>query len=404
MQYVHGAGSKFAPFVQQPVHFREEAGDTVGYGEVTEADDLNERRFEPGVRCRLQQESFDLLPGHVVAERQLDIQKRARRSHDAHRMGDQVEIGQGREVPLLRLDLRVQQVHRGDAPEVIADRDVVARTTGLDGLQHDAGHDVAHESRGRQRDRRAEDDAVQAEQLTPEPAVQGQEQDQHEDNGEYAAELDQLPPEIEMGLAFEVLDQAFVGDVCNQSDDDDRRDRLQDNHQNVHVALADARRFRRSLIRPATVSQPAVGMPTLRVVVRPVNHATSVVSRELPVELHRVAFAYSADAGRQVDIVCNQQCPSVVETKDEALMAAAVIVIGKDAHDRAGTAHLLTVAVVRAGFRNARRGRRRPRRLTAGRIDELVVQVRGGDYDKNRENSLHGSNKLAADAGPDPVT
>jgi hypothetical protein len=141
------------------------------------------------------------------------------------------------------------------------------------------------------------------------------------------------------------------------------------------------------------MSQPAVGMPPLRVVMRPVNHATFVVVGEFPVELDRVAFAYAGDARGQVDVVRNQQGPPAVETNDESLMTAAVIVIGKDAHYGAGAARLLTVAIACAALGNARRSGRRLRGLPIGRLDELLVQVDGCKYEENREYSFHYSSQ-----------
>ncbi len=125
---------------------------------------------------------------------------------------------------------------------MIADGDVVAGPAALDGLQHDAGHDVADERRGRQRNGGAEYDAVEAEQLPTQPAVEGQEKDQHQDDREDTAKLDQLPAEIEMGLALEVLDEAVVGETRDQRDNDDGGNRLQDDYYVVHCALDCLRR------------------------------------------------------------------------------------------------------------------------------------------------------------------
>ena len=65
------------------------------------------------------------------------------------------------------------------------------------------------------------------------------------------------------------------------------------------------------------------------------NHTSLWIRTKFTVELDRIALANPGDAGRQVDIVGDQECPATGESQDESLVPAAVIVVGQYAHHRA---------------------------------------------------------------------
>ena len=94
------------------------------------------------------------------------------------------------------------------------------------------------------------------------------------------------------------------------------------------------------------------------------NHTSLWIRTEFTVELDRIAFANSPDPGRQVDVVRDEKCPAAGEPQDESLVAAAVVVVGQDANDRARAFFLAAVDEGRGSPRaGGRRGGRRRRRL-----------------------------------------
>ena len=67
---------------------------------------------------------------------------------------------------------------------------------------------------------------------------------------------------------------------------------------------------RQLLIRLAIVFYPTCDMPTLRVMVRPMDDPAFFVPDILAVKADAVAYLKSVDSRGDVDVVCHQQCLS----------------------------------------------------------------------------------------------
>lgn len=81
-------------------------------------------------------------------------------------------------------------------------------------------------------------------------------------------------------------------------------------------------------------------MLAARIVMRPVNESALFVPFVFSVERDGIASTEGGDSRGEVNVVGNQQRLSGFKTQDEALVAAAVIVIGKYLHDDAFTCDL----------------------------------------------------------------
>lgn len=101
-----------------------------------------------------------------------------------------------------------------------------------------------------------------------------------------------------------------------------------------------------SLIRPPLVLDPAAGVASLRIVVRPVHHAAFRVPFVFAVKGDRIAGAQRIDAPRQIDVVGHQQRLSGIQLDDEALMTAAIVVVGQKLHHHALAGKLLVAETV----------------------------------------------------------
>ena len=88
--------------------------------------------------------------------------------------------------------------------------------------------------------------------------------------------------------------------------------------------------------------QPTVYVLPLRVMMCPVDYAALVIPLVLAVKHHRIACAQSDNARRKIDIVCDQKRASCIQSKDEALMSAAVRVVRQYADHFALAADLLS--------------------------------------------------------------
>lgn len=100
-------------------------------------------------------------------------------------------------------------------------------------------------------------------------------------------------------------------------------------------------------IRAAVVFEPAIDVPCGGVAVRPVQHAALIVPFILAIERDLVALAQAVNARRHIDVVCDEQRLPVVESKYEALVAAAFDVIAQHPLHNAA-ARDLHVAALRA--------------------------------------------------------
>jgi len=68
---------------------------------------------------------------------------------------------------------------------------------------------------------------------------------------------------------------------------------------------------------------------------RPVHNAALIVPLVLALEAHGISDGQGLDTWREVDVVGDQQGLSGVEFNDEALVPAAVVVVGEDPGDGA---------------------------------------------------------------------
>lgn len=81
------------------------------------------------------------------------------------------------------------------------------------------------------------------------------------------------------------------------------------------------RRGRWPLLRKhlAAVANPAALFGTVGIVMRPVDEPTQLIPFVHPAHLHSVAYA-KGNAFREIEVVGDQQCLSVTDINDEALM------------------------------------------------------------------------------------
>src|SRR5690606_17647935 len=94
------------------------------------------------------------------------------------------------------------------------------------------------------------------------------------------------------------------------------------------------------LIDPTLVLPPASHVPTLRVVVSPVNDTTLLVPFVLAVELHSIPFPQRIDSRREIDVVRDQKRVPRRQLEDEALVAAAFIVVAQRCRHRTDASNL----------------------------------------------------------------
>jgi hypothetical protein len=82
-----------------------------------------------------------------------------------------------------------------------------------------------------------------------------------------------------------------------------------------------------SLKRLAIVFYPTCDMPTLRVMVRPMDDSAFLVPDILAVKADAVAYLKSVDSRGDVDVVCYQQCLSRRKLNDESLVSRPVQIV-----------------------------------------------------------------------------
>ena len=90
------------------------------------------------------------------------------------------------------------------------------------------------------------------------------------------------------------------------------------------------------LVATSVVFQPAGSMTTLRIVVRPVDHAALVVPLVLAIESNVIARPQCPDSRRQVDVMRDKQGAPLREFQDETLMSRAIVIIAQHPLHRAG--------------------------------------------------------------------
>ncbi len=76
-------------------------------------------------------------------------------------------------------------------------------------------------------------------------------------------------------------------------------------------------------------------MPTLRVMVRPMDDPAFFVPDILAVKADAVAYLKSVDSRGDVDVVCHQQCLSRRKLNDESLVSRPVQIVWQNANHRA---------------------------------------------------------------------
>jgi len=77
---------------------------------------------------------------------------------------------------------------------------------------------------------------------------------------------------------------------------------------------------------------PATRVVPLRIMVRPVHHTAFRVPFKFAIKADRITRSQRIDARRQVDVVCDEQRLSGIQPNNEALMAAAIVVVGQELH------------------------------------------------------------------------
>lgn len=120
-------------------------------------------------------------------------------------------------------------------------------------------------------------------------------------------------------------------------------------------------------------------MRATRVMVCPMNYTTLGVPLELAVELHGVPVRQARYAGRQVDVVCNQECLARIESQNETLVPASFSVIREYADNLARAGNLNVGSVVSIC------GTDRLRRRIWGAIRLQNIELAEADV-RNREN------------------
>ena|SRR5258705_3048066 len=92
---------------------------------------------------------------------------------------------------------------------------------------------------------------------------------------------------------------------------------------------------RQLLKRLAIVLYPTCDMPTLRVMVRPMDDPAFFVPDILAAKADAVAYLKSVDSRGDVDVVCHQQCLSRRKLNDESLVLRPVQIVWQNANHRA---------------------------------------------------------------------
>ncbi|MDH3255429.1 MAG: hypothetical protein OEM62_10585 [Acidobacteriota bacterium] len=127
-------------------------------GEVAELENLNKRLFQRHCLGRIAQRLLDCVARHIVAEGDGRRDDGAGGLENTHWIGDEIEIGQGNQVAILGLDLGIKDTALGDTPEIVSYADEVTDAEARNHTQEDPRERVAEKSRGRQGDRRAQED------------------------------------------------------------------------------------------------------------------------------------------------------------------------------------------------------------------------------------------------------
>ena len=81
------------------------------------------------------------------------------------------------------------------------------------------------------------------------------------------------------------------------------------------------------LISLAIMHNPTCDMPTLWVMVRPMDHSAFLVPDIFAVKADAVAFFESVDSRGDVDVVCHHYCLSRRQTHDESLVSFPVKIV-----------------------------------------------------------------------------
>jgi hypothetical protein len=135
------------------------------------------------------------------------------------------------------------------------------------------------------------------------------------------------------------------------------------------------------------VLNPSSLMSILRVPVRPVDDAASVVPLVLTIEGNHIANADGRHSRRQIDVMSDQERASAIEFDDESLVPATIIVIGQHTYDFT-TAHYLLPTTPVAINRNGIIAVRQVSGVSAIWIE--LVPTHNSDNDKERrEESVH---------------
>ena len=108
------------------------------------------------------------------------------------------------------------------------------------------------------------------------------------------------------------------------------------------------------LIALSLMLQPTAHMSTARVMMRPMDDAAFMVPFVFTIKLHSVTALEIGNARREIDIVRDQERLTIHEFEDEALVAAAFIVIRQHLADDTLTRHLQIAFLIGEGMGNNR--------------------------------------------------
>ena len=143
------------------------------------------------------------------------------------------------------------------------------------------------------------------------------------------------------------------------------------------------RRRRELLICLAIVYHPTCDMPTLRVMMRPMDDPAFFIPDILAVEAHTVAYLESVDSRGDVDVMRDQQRLSRRKLNDESLVSRTVQIVVQNANHLALAFDLNVAGPTRKRASDGIIGERR-RTLLSGARNEQERKEGNGRCDQNR--------------------
>ncbi len=137
----------------------EHSGNPINDREIPQILNMHERLFEPRSLGSIDQQSLDFRFARIVAQRDFSRYDRPRRAYDFNRIRHKIQIRQGRQISILRLNLRMKKPPTGDSPEMLPHSDEVARSERPNRSNHETAHRVGNERRRRKGNYTSQHDA-----------------------------------------------------------------------------------------------------------------------------------------------------------------------------------------------------------------------------------------------------